>query len=68
MRRDARMYAVRLTDKGEGALQMAMPAAARRIGASCRRCQQRSRTRSYARLSRIVSTIGPVELARRQQN
>jgi DNA-binding MarR family transcriptional regulator len=60
-RRDARMYAVRLTDKGEGALRMAMPAARatdERILSTLSATQRDAFVRS---LSRIVSAIGPVD-------
>lgn len=63
-RRDARRYAVRLTDKGEGALRLAEPAARstdERILAALAPTQREAFLRS---LSRIVLAVEPEMLAR----
>lgn len=63
-RRDARRYAVRLTDKGEGALRMAEPAARttdEKILAALPPTQRDAFLRS---LSRIVLAVEPESMAR----
>ncbi|MGE0025389.1 MAG: MarR family winged helix-turn-helix transcriptional regulator [Hyphomicrobium sp.] len=63
-RRDARRYAVRLTDKGEGALRMAQPAARstdEKILAALAPTQRDAFLRS---LSRIVTAVEPDSVAR----
>jgi DNA-binding MarR family transcriptional regulator len=63
-RRDARRYAVRLTDKGEGALRLAEPAARstdERLLSALSPTQRDAFLRS---LTRIVTTVEPESLAR----
>jgi DNA-binding MarR family transcriptional regulator len=64
-RRDARRYAVRLTDKGEGALRLAEPAARTTEEAILSSLSPTQRDAFLRSLSRIVTTVEPDGAMRR---
>ncbi len=62
-RRDARMYAVRLTEKGEAALQQAEPAVRITDERLLAGLAEQERTAFLHTLSRIVAALGPSDAA-----